>query len=187
MNSAYGLQWGAPNVWSACLYGETELWREIMKLGGPSVFCCPAAKSDDLPPWVSMPPEGRRYQQIYAQVLPAVEQVDFLLGQFRVPDGYDAVIVSVVNLFTGGGFAEASGDIRWRIRINQRYLKDYGDIRTTIGSLTSPFALYRGGVRLKTQDLVQYWAQIGVGGLNNLAPAGRVVGAFFGWYYPTMR
>jgi hypothetical protein len=109
-----------------------------------------------------------------------------LIGQatVQVPTGYDGVIVSVINMFTGPGFVEGSGDLHYRIRINRRWLKDYGDIQTTLGTVASPCMIYRGGVKLRTHEVVQYWVQLGAGALGRLDPTGRIVCAFFGWFYP---
>ena len=131
-----------------------------------------------------MPSEGRRYQQIGSILLPIAEGADNLVTTFQVPTGYDGVIVSIVNMYTGAGFVEGSGDLHYRIQINRRWLKDYGDIQTTLGTVASPCMIYRGGVKLRTQEVVQYWVQLGAGALGRLDPTGRLVCAFFGWFYP---
>jgi hypothetical protein len=174
-----------PNPFTQCLYRERDLWDHIVSQGGLTRLCCPSMPGKgDPPPWVAMPSEGRRYQQIGSILLPAVEGTDFLVTTFQVPVGYDGVIVSIVNMFTGAGFVEGSGDIHYRIQINRRWLKDYGDIQTTMGTVASPCMIYRGGVRLRTQEVVRYWVNLGAGALGRLDPTGRIVCAFFGWFYP---
>jgi hypothetical protein len=174
----------SPNPYTECLYREQDLWTKIAYEGGLAKLCCPSYPEGNPPPWVAMPSEGKRYQQIGSILLPAVEGTDFLVTSFAVPTGYDGVIVSVVGMFTGTGFVEGSGDLHYRIQINRRWLKDYGDTQTTMGTVASPCMIYRGGVRLRTQEVVRYWVQLGAGALGRLDPTGRLVCAFFGWFYP---
>lgn len=173
-----------PNLYTTCLYREQAMWREIESRGGLRGLCCPSMPAGEMPPWVSMPASGRRFQQIGSIPRPAVEGVDTLVATLNVPTGFDGVIVSVVSMFTGAGFVEGSGDIHYRIQINRRWLKDYGDIQTTLGTVASPCMIYRGGVRLRTQEVCRYWVQLGPGALGRLDPLGRFVCAFFGWFYP---
>lgn len=173
-----------PNPFTQCLYREQALWARIATEGGLQKLCCPTMPSGQAPPWVSMPSEGRRFQEISSIILPLVEGVDNLVATLSVPTGYDGVIVSVINMYTGTGFGEGSGDLHYRIQINRRWLKDYGDIQTTLGSVAAPGALYRGGIRLRTHEVVRYWVNLGPGALGRLDPTGRIVCAFFGWFYP---
>jgi hypothetical protein len=173
-----------PNPNTQCLYREQGLWRRIEALGGLKGLCCPSMPKNEMPPWVAMPAAGRRFQQIGSIPRLAVEGVDTLVTTFNVPTGFDGVIVSVISMFTGGGFVEGSGDIHYRIQINRRWLKDYGDVQTTLGTVGSPCMIYRGGVRLRTQEVCRYWVQLGAGALGRLDPLGRFVCAFFGWFYP---
>lgn len=173
-----------PNPATECLYREQSLWKEIAARGGLQGLCCPTKPKGGAPPWVAMPSEGRRFQQIGSIILPVVANTDTLVTTLAVPTGYDGVIVSVVNMFTGTGFVEGSGDLHYRIQINRRWLKDYGDIQTTMGTVASPCMIYRGGVKLRTQEVVRYWVSVTAAGLGNLLPGGRIVCAFFGWFYP---
>lgn len=175
-----------PNAYTQCLYREQGLWRQIEAAGGLRGLCCPSMPAGEMPPWVSMPASGRRFQQIGSIVRPIAEGVDNLVTTFSAPTGFDGVIVSVVSMFTGPGFVEGSGDIHYRIQINRRWLKDYGDIQTTLGTVASPCMIYRGGVRLRTQEVVRYWVQLGAGAMGRLDPLGRFVCAFFGWFYPQL-
>lgn len=173
-----------PNPFTQCLYREQSLWSRIAMEGGLHKLCCPSTPTDQPPPWVAMPSAGRHFQEIGSIILPLAEGVDNLVTTVAVPTGYDGVIVSVMNMYTGGGFVEGSGDLHFRIQINRRWLKDYGDIRTTLGSVAAPYAIYRSGIRLRTHEVVRYWVNLGAGALGRLDPTGRIVCGFFGWFYP---
>jgi hypothetical protein len=133
------------------------------------------------PPWLKMPPEGRQYQEINSIVTPAADSTDYTVTEFKVPTGYDGVITSIANFYTGVGFVEGSGDIVWRVQIGNAWCRNFGNIETTLGSLTSPCPLFRGGVRVYSNQTIRYSTSIPIG---SLIAGGRIVCAVFGWYYP---
>jgi hypothetical protein len=174
-----------PNAFTECLYRDGALWGEIIARGGIEAVCCPAMSNAGVtPPWIAMPPEGRRFQQIGSIPTGVVENTDLLVLTFDVPLGYDGVIVSIVQMFTAAGFAEGSGDLNWRIRINRRWLKDFGNTTTTLGTVAAPCMIYRGGIRLRTKQVVSYFVNLGTGATGRLDPNGRIICACFGWFYP---
>jgi hypothetical protein len=170
-----------PNGYNGCLIHELMLMRAINRKGG-LYSICPGHRWAD-PPWVKMPPQGKRYFKINSIPLPGVEQTDFLVTSRRVPEGYDSCIVSTVNIYTGIGFLEGSGDIRWRIKRNEVYLKNMGNLTTSIGSLTTPYNINSGQYIAQTGNIVQYFVSLGPGALGNLN-GGRIICALFGWDWP---
>jgi hypothetical protein len=100
----------------------------------------------------------------------------------HVPQGYDGVISSLVQQYTGTGFVDGSGDLKWRIRIGDRWAEDMGNMITQLGSLQSPYQIYRSGIRLRDRDAVSYVVNHAVG--SSLS-GGRIICGCFGWYYPT--
>jgi hypothetical protein len=170
-----------PDEFNLCLADESALWQWVNYCGGLRALC-PGIKYKD-PPWVKMPPQGKRYSKISSIALPAVEGTDFVVASRLVPTGYDSCIVSTINLYTGLGFQEGSGDIVWRIKLNLRYAKDYGSITTSIGSLQTPYNINSGQILVNSQNLVQYVVRLGTGALGNLV-GGRIVCALFGWDWP---
>jgi hypothetical protein len=169
------------NLFDVALDDERRMWEVIQRLGGLKLIC-PGQKYA-MPPWVKQPEQGRRFSKISSIPLPGVEQTDFLVATMQVPLGYDGVIPSVVQIYTGMGFAEGSGDIVWRIQLNQRYEKDYGNTKTSIGSLNVPYPANSGAIRLLSGQTVNYFVSLGAGALGNLV-GGRIVCAMFGWFYP---
>lgn len=172
---------GVPNLYDQCLGEQVGLQSRV--LGQVD-----AAKRRQwrfgAPPWVSMPRTGQRYQKVEASVLPAVEGVDNLLLTYRVPYGYSGVLLTVTCLFSGTGFVEGSGDIVWRVRNNFRYFRDLGAVSISLGDLDTPYALEGGGYRIKSNDIIRLYAQLGAGALGVLDPAGRIIVGITGWIYP---
>ncbi len=136
------------------------------------------------PPWVAMPRSGQRYQKNVSVALPAVEGAENLLLTYRVPFGYDGVLITATALFTGTGFIEGSGDITWRFQNNFRYFKDLGEVQITLGDLEFPYSLEGGGYRLYSNDIIRMYVNLGAGSLGRLDPNGRIVVGITGWIYP---
>jgi hypothetical protein len=176
----------APNHWDACLVQDTAIWHTIQCCGGITGMCKRAdsvSYSDDEPPWVKMPPQGRRFQEIASLPLANfVLNVDQAVLTFQVPTGFDGVITGNANRFIGPGFAEGSGDIEWRVQLSRRYAQDYGLILTSLGDLTSPVAFSGGGIRIYSHQNIRYIARVTNFGF--LDPNGRILCALYGWFYP---
>lgn len=135
-------------------------------------------------PWSAMPRSGQPYQKVVSVALPAAEGVETLLLSYRIPYGYEGVLVTVTCLFTGTGFSEGSGDITWRVRNNFRFYKDLGAIEISLGDLEFPYPLEGGGYQVWSNDLIRFYTVLGAGALGRLAPDGRIVVGITGWIYP---
>lgn len=187
-----------PNVYDDCLDSEYAAWVKMLANGGLRACCPQGRRKYTTPPWVSMPSEGRTFQPIGIQPLTAFQTLgvfnglDTVVLQMRVPLGYDGVISDIVCLFTGSGFDEGSGDITWRLAADYlldstgaiptaRYLRDLGNITTTLGSLTQPSPIPRGGFRVFSNDLVTFWASIAA---TATVANGNVITRVKGWIYP---
>ncbi len=170
------------NEWNLCLDDEADLWRRINRCGGLAAIC-PGHKYAD-PPWVRMPAQGKRYGHPSSLPLAsAVLDTDTVVQSFLVPLGYDGIIAAPFNGYTGTGFAEGSGDLTWRIKINMRYAKDYGNITTSLGSLTQPWYNANAQIFIRSGDLVQYLVNRSTASLGNLN-GGRVLAGLWGWFWP---
>lgn len=170
-----------PNLWNGCLDADCRLWTEINAKGGLTALC-PGHRYDS-PPWVKMPPQGKRFGHPSSIALPPADAVDYVVQSFLVPTGYDGVIAAPVNIYTGMGFAEGSGDLTWRIKINLRWAKDYGAITTSLGSLTQPYYNANSQILLQSGQLVQYLVNRSVASLGNLN-GGRIIVGLWGWFWP---
>ena len=169
-----------PNPFNRCIDHEVALWTYIQRCGGLKVLC-PGHSYPD-PPWVKMPGQGKRFGHPSSITLPAADGADHLVQSFIVPYGYDGVIVAPVNLYTGQGFEEGSGVLTWRIKLNMRWVKDYGNIQTTIGSLTQPYYNANSQILLLSGQLVQYFVNRQAGDLS--LNGGRIICGLWGWFWP---
>jgi len=144
-----------------------------------------------------MPAEGRRFKPIgilaVADYPLPFDFSDAEVLRMRVPLGYDGVITDVVCELSapgGTGFVEAAGDIAWRLSANgtagnvRRFLRDLGNLQVTIGSLTVPSPVPRGGIRIYSDDLVIFTAAFAVGAEVRINPLARVICSVTGWFYP---
>ena len=170
-----------PNEFDNCLLDEYRVWDEINTCGGIQ-NCCPGMRYEN-PPWIKMPLQGKRFSAIKSIALPSPTGVDVLVGSFLVPTGFDGVGAAVIFNYTGTGFAEGSGDLTWRLQLNQHYVKDYGNVVTQLGSLQTPYNQNSGQILLQANQLVQFWVNVSVASAGNLI-GGRIISSLWGWYYP---
>lgn len=172
-----------------CLLNERALWKRLVEGGGLRTICCPQGRPKYAQrPWIAMPKEGRRFKPIgylaVADVMPFTG-TDQLVLDVYVPTGYDGVITDVVCGVTAAGptgFVEGSGDVAWRLAADGRFLRDLGNIRSSLGSLTSPSPVPRGGLRVFSRNRLQFYVSIAIGAPIN--PLARIVCSITGWFYP---
>lgn len=184
-----------PNAFDDCLEAEYRWWEQFQANGG---LCKQTQRKYNSPPWVSMPSEGRRFRPIESSPLTdfgapgPFTGIDVVVLQMRVPLGYDGVISDVVCGFSGSGFIEGSGDVVWRLAADYlpigggnftggRYLRDMGNILTSLGSLTQPSPVPRGGLRIYSNDLVTFFCNVSaVATIAN----GSILTSLGGWFWP---
>lgn len=163
------------------LWRQTEKMHSLQMRGGlKSVFQQKTVYEH--PPWLAMPVNAAPFQKTSSISLPAANGNDYAVLSFRVPQGYDGVITAMTHSYTGSGFTDGSGDLRWRLRIGMRWARDMGDILMQLGSLQSPFSLSRAGLLLSDGQQVSYIVSHSVG--SSLS-GGNIICALFGWFYPT--
>lgn len=179
-----------PSVYDWCLIQERALWSQLVANGGLRKLCCPQGRPKYAQrPWVQMPKEGRRFKPInYLAIADAVfDGTDQVVLDVYVPTGYDGVITDIVCGITSPGatgFVEGSGDIVWRLAADGRFLRDLGNILTSLGSLISPSPVPRGNLRVFSRNRLQFFAAFPAGAEERLNPAGRIVCSITGWFYP---
>lgn len=175
-----------PNGNDICLSREWRLYNQI----DPTALAC-ARKPDCFTgeegarPWVEAPPGAVTFNPDKAIPLPAPAAVDVVVMSFRVPIGFDGIILAQYHGYRGAGtFIEASGDIIWRVRVNGRYLRDMGNMQLSIGS-PQTLSPCPGGLWVLSGNLVEYVvsAPNGTGSLP-LPGQGFILTGLHGWFYP---
>jgi len=185
---AYGL-----SEYDACLHRDRMIWDELVACGGLQQICCPKGRPPYTQrPWVAMPKEGRRFKPISTLLVDDAipfTGVDVAVMQVRVPVGYDGVISDVCCEIVPGpggvtGFLEGSGDITWRLAANTRFLRDLGNLKVSVGSLTTPSPVPRGMLRVYSQDLLTFFVNFAIGAEASISNTARIVCSITGWFYP---
>jgi hypothetical protein len=182
----------SPNDYDACLVNDHWMYDYIVMSGGLRKVCCPRGRKQYTQrPWVSMPAEGRRFKPIATLPVPAAPftGLDTTVLSVTVPIGYDGVITDFVcgidpGVSGGTGFIEGSGDLVWRLKANGRHLRDLGNIQTSLGSLTAPNPVPRGGIRVWSQDILVFSVSFAVGADARISPDARIITSITGWFYP---
>ncbi len=137
------------------------------------------------------PPYGAvTFNEFKAIPLPAPAAGEVELFTFKVPVGYDGIITGQNNGFIAGGagaFIEGSGDIVWRIAVNEntflRYLKDCGAILVSLGQVNN-YQTVAGGIRVYSGNTVTIIV-LAPNTSGSLPPAGfgQVFAGIHGWFW----
>lgn len=143
-------------------------------------------------PRVIGPPSGTiPFNHDKAIPLPAPATGEVTLFSFSVPLGYDGIVTGQSNGYINGGagnFIEGSGDIAWRIPINnfgtRRYLKDCGNILVSLG-MVNLYQTIPGGLRVYSGNAISYVVTC-PNTSGSLPPAGTglIFAAIHGYFFP---
>lgn len=194
---ALGRRTPPPNDYDLCLFMELAWWEKLIGESGLTKICCPLGrKRYTSRPWVQMPAEGRQFKPVGVSgtIGTLATGVDIPVLIEPVPLGYDGVITDFVCEVVAssggpaqGGFVEGSGQVTWRLMANSggpgRYLRDLGNIKVTMGSLVQPSPVPRGGLRVYSDDTIQFLVNINAATVSQLDPNARIVCSINGWYY----
>lgn len=175
-----------PNDFTVCLSREWRLFNQI----DPTALSC-ARKPDCFTgdqwarPWVDAPAGSITFNPNKAIPLPDPALVDVVVLSFRVPIGFDGIVLAQYHSYTGGGtFVEASGDIVWRVRVNGRYLRDMGNMLLSLGS-PQQLSPCPGGLWLHSGNLVEYVVSApNTSGNLPLPGEGNILAGLHGWFFP---
>jgi len=172
-----------PNEFNRFLQKEARLIQTIVGMGGLPAYCGDKWDRCNLPPWREMPGEARIIRQVSSIALPADSTFQNLIVDFTIPIGYDGALSGLVTDYTEVGFVDYSGDLIWRVRVNQPYVKDYFTIENRLAGSNSNLQ-DSGFVRVQEQDRIRITVDVGAAASGHLAAGGRVVAGILGWVYP---
>jgi len=167
------------NVWDWCLENDQRLWAAVeWALHG----CIPPKcwRLEDNP-LHAIPEQGREFHKYGMIPLPPVFGVDSQVLQFQVPPGYSGVVYAVLCKYAGVGYVNGSGDLLWRFRVNERWVKSLQAIPTELGDY-SGYAQLDEFLRLSPGQTVRAygWVNPATGLVG-----GSMIAALQGWYFPS--
>jgi hypothetical protein len=131
-----------------------------------------------------IPPGARRFFYTNSIPVPTVASGNNAVISFNAPVGYDGFILGHYHLYSGPGtFVEGSGDLVWRIRLNQIYARNLGNIQVTMGSPRT-LMVVEGGIWIGSDQSIQY--QVEFFNLTGLITpgVGNILCGLYGYFYP---
>jgi hypothetical protein len=114
---------------------------------------------------------------------PAPIAGDQIVFSFRVPSGYDGLMTALYFQYSGSGFSQGSGDIIFRIRKNQVFLKDLSNTFYLLGAPRLPVPMTQGAVLLSNQ-LVSLIVNVPNLSGNIQVGQSTVFGGLIGFFWP---
>ena len=129
-------------------------------------------------PWIDEPSGSVPFDEQQGVAVPGVGAQSIVLT-YLVPTGDDGVIKYLSCNLTFCGFTEFSGDIVWRLLINQKPVKNFSNIKVEKGTIEIPRPI--SPLRLYSGDLVQ-WVILHVA---NAGLVGNTVCSINGYTYPS--
>lgn len=183
------------NRYTACYHNLAATWRLIAHDHSFRKMSLPPRYWDTSPPYDQMPFDAIRLNVIqtvpFGTTFTVAGRLQTVLS-YTVPFGFDGVLNVLINLFQPSPAADAaaqyqdgSGDLVWRVGINNYMMDNYTNITTSMGTLTNTGSLaFGGGVRIRSNQTITYFAQANANGIANLDPNGQVICGIQGWIYP---
>ncbi len=131
----------------------------------------------------AVPAEAVPFRNAGGIVTPATAAGDTVIISERVPQGYDGLLLGAYWFYTGSGFLEGSGDIVWRIQLNQRFLEDLGNVEFQMGSPISPMPMTQGQILLSGQTARVLVNVPNLSGMIQIG-ASQIGAGLIGFYFP---
>lgn len=131
------------------------------------------------PPWVVAPDGYLAVDEQSSVTLPIVGVSTDVLT-YVVPDGWSAIFNKYSCSFEGAGFTAGSGDIVYKLFINDQPYKGFSAINTDRGNNINQRDLGTAGIQAFPKDVIRWVVEhVNNGGIN-----GTVTCTLTGWIYP---
>lgn len=143
------------NDFDACQLAEIRKMRAItfppmcIIPSGIDPFTLPWNDDSEAPGFI--PEQCVPFYKTGGVVTPTTLAGDVTVISFRVPPGYDGLLTGLYFGYSGQGFSQGSGDLLFRVRRNQVYLKDLGAVPFLLGSSQQPCPMTQGAPLLSSQ------------------------------------
>jgi hypothetical protein len=170
------------NWFNACALAEELRMRSIQF----PPLCAIPPEYCNLLPWeddAAIPHEAVPFNPTLGITTPAPAAGDQTVVSLRVPYGYDGLLTGIWWLYSGINFVQGSGDIIWRVQVNQRYVKDLSNVLFQLGNPKTPIPLTEGVILFSGQtvrivvNVPNLSGQIQVG-------ASTISAGLLGFYWP---
>jgi len=103
--------------------------------------------------------------------------------QFTVPTGYFGVLLGYYCQYLGTGFVQGSGDIVFRLKCGNAWVRNMGDLRFTVGDFSNTFSMPLLTL-LSSDDTLTFQVQVpNTSGLIQVGSSYILCG-LQGWLYP---
>ena len=172
-----------PNRWDRCLFEEMRKFEGIRL----PPMCAMPEGFRHLLPWddehSAMPYQAVPFNKVSGLLTPAPAAGDQVVTTLTVPLGYDGFLTAAYWFYSGKGFVQGSGDILWRIQLNQRYVKDMSNNPYQIGSPQLPFPLTEGQLLLSGETARGIVNVPNLSGNINVGQS-QIVMALIGFFWP---
>ena len=171
------------NRWDDCLDAYELLLRNIRF----PASCSIPQEYRNLLPWEddfgAIPPQSIPVRQTGGITTPQGSAGDRVMIQYRVPEGYFALLSGFYFAYSGTGFSQGSGDLVFRMKVNQYYVKDLSNVLFTLGSSRFPIPMTEGHI-VRSDDVVQMI--VNAPNLSGLIQAGQSTcsAGLFGFAWP---
>jgi hypothetical protein len=143
------------------------------------------------PPWMRKPikfaqtPHGSRLFFERGSIVTPGPGADTLIYSFQVPTGYFGIIHSYYTHYTGTGWVDGGGDIYWRGKVGNAWVRDMGAIGYQVGGFANPWPMQRYVLLMSQQTVSVYVNVPNTSGLIQVG-ASRVLAGLQGWFYPLL-
>ena len=173
----------ASNEWDECLERLAASYRRI-KIPLP---CSIPEPYKNLLPWDedfgAIPEQSKPLRTTAGIFTPPTIAGDQVMVSYRVPNGYFGLLSGFFFQYTGVGFAQGSGDLIFRLKLNQRYVKDLSAVPFTLGSPKFPVPMTEGQVLLSGQVVESIVNVPNLSGLIQIG-ASTCYAGLFGFLWP---
>jgi hypothetical protein len=172
-----------PNEYDCCLFLEEV---KVRKICFPPLCSIPE-EYRNLLPWDdtfgAVPEQAVPFRVAKGIATPTSAAGDQTILEMKVPVGYDGLLTGIFQIYTGPGFAQGSGDILWRLRIDQHFVKDLGASPYQLGSPQEPIPMTEGMV-LWSGQTVRYLVNVPNLSGNIQSGSTLIVAGVFGFFWP---
>ena len=160
---------------------------ELLKAIRYPTSCSIPIEWRNLLPWDdehgAIPPGSVPINQAAGITTPAPAAGDQVMVSYRVPKGYYGLLAGFYWQYSGLGFVQGSGDIIFRLRRNQVYIKGLSNQSFTLGSTRFPIPMTQGQILL-SDNVIQ--AIVSVPNLSGQIQVGASTcyAGLFGFLWP---